>query len=169
MRIRWKAGWTDEVMGSCWLKEEGGSMNPKFLGWPERGTRGSKWVTFMSPDAHQPDVKPRWVVKASTVDGCSYILDQRSPRWERSSDVWVWGFWLEIRSEVIDVDVRVVVDEFVACQRHLARLYKPKFALLSDFFSENVSPGALPWQISHSVIHFHSQPKLDLPFPLSLC
>lgn len=80
----------------------------------------------MSPDAHQPDVKPRWVGKASTVDGCGYILDQRSLGGERSSGVRVWGFGMEIRSEVIDVDARVVVDEFVACQRHLARSFKPK-------------------------------------------
>lgn len=36
--------------------------------------------------------------------------------------------------------------------------------LIFLFFSVNVSPGALPWQISHSVIHFHSQPKLDPSF-----
>lgn len=115
-------------------------MNPKFLGWPHRGTRGSEWVTFMSPDAHQPDVKPRRVVKASTVDGCGYILDRRSLGGERSSGVWVWGFGMESRSEVIDVDARVVVDEFVACQRHLARWYKPKIrAAIWSFFS-----GCLP-------------------------
>lgn len=119
-------------------------MNPKFLGWLDRGTRGSKWVTFMSSDAHQPDVKPRWVVKASTVDGWSYILVQRSLGGERSSGVWVWGFWMEIRSEVIDVDARVVVDEFVACQRHLARSYKPRIrAATWSFFSE-----CLPWSPS---------------------
>lgn len=80
----------------------------------------------MSPDAHQPDVKARWVVKASTVDGCSDILAQRSVGGERSSDVRVWGLWMGIRSEVIHVDVRVAVDGFVAFQRHLARSYKPK-------------------------------------------
>lgn len=36
--------------------EEGGRRvlirikNPKFLDWPNRGTPGSKWVTFMLPD-----------------------------------------------------------------------------------------------------------------------
>lgn len=33
------------------------SINPKFLDWPTRGTPGSKWVTFMLPDADETDVK----------------------------------------------------------------------------------------------------------------
>lgn len=67
--------------------------------------------------------------------------------------VWVWGFWMEIRSEVIDVDARVVVDEFVACQRHLARSYKPKIrAAIWSFFSECLprSPSLVDLSQCHS-------------------
>lgn len=30
-------------------------FNPKFLDWPSRGTPGSKWVSFMLPDADETD------------------------------------------------------------------------------------------------------------------
>lgn len=97
--------------------------------------------------------------ETSPVDGSGYMLDQRSRKWEKSGEVWFWSFWLEIRSEVIDIDVRVVVGESVACQRHLAGSSKPKFALLSYFFffsfSERLpeSPSLADLSQCHSFSH----------------
>lgn len=33
------------------------SINPKFLDWPKGATPGSKWVTFILPDADETDVE----------------------------------------------------------------------------------------------------------------
>lgn len=73
-RLREEAGWVVGRLGTGaggWLWKEGWkvligkikSMNPKFLDWPNSGTPGSKWVTFMLPDADEPDVRTCWVVK----------------------------------------------------------------------------------------------------------
>lgn len=49
-------GWGGRrVGGRVLIKRK--SINPKFLDWPKGGTPGSKWVTFMLPDADETDVK----------------------------------------------------------------------------------------------------------------
>lgn len=143
--------------------EEKKSMNPKFFGWPDRGTRGSKWVTFMSPDAHQPDVKPPpwmdvaigWTRGHANGRGAA-MTDSGAFDWKSavksSTSVWGWS-WVNLLHVNATLHGRL---------NQNSRCYP--FFSSSSSSSVNVSPGALPWQIFHSVIHFHSQPKLDPSF-----
>lgn len=160
--VGWMSTGDGDGGASCRSEGKKKSMNSKFFGWPDRGTRGSKWVTFMSPDAHQPDVKPPpwmdvaigWTRGHANGRGAA-MTDSGAFDWKSavksSTSVWGWS-WVNLLHVNATLHGRL---------NQNSRCY-PFFSSSSS--SVNVSPGALPWQIFHSVIHFHSQPKLDPSF-----
>lgn len=70
--VRWVGGWVQAGR----VGDEKKIFNPKFLDWPSRGTPGSKWVTFMLPDADGTDSSRRWA----------------SPGFGTIMDGWMWLF-----------------------------------------------------------------------------
>ena len=86
-------GWVQEGRVRVLIRGRRGgkkSMDPKFLDWPSRGTPGSKWVTFMLPDADETDVnllvgRRRWGPAGvwhsmdGWMDGCGYLLAINQP------------------------------------------------------------------------------------------
>lgn len=174
----WKAGYRYKGvvvkgrMESVQIK----SMNPKFLDWPNSGTPGSKWVTFMLPDADEPDVRTCWVVKLhralaqyewmwlftgylstrnplpQTPDSCVFLRKSamKSPALIRR---WMWNFCN------INEWMSVVLFPQGCC----------KYALLSLISLANVSSGAHLRPISHTAIQFistHNQSPVFSPSTL---
>lgn len=158
------------------------SINSKFLDWPKRGTPGSKWVTFMLPDANETDVTCRRWESGSTgtdtvLNRCMWVsganLSPQISQWEQSNDAaltrsipvfftvnpqWSHQHWYACGCEILcspNVQERISVTGIPKTSFQFPILtYNYIYTLAFIFISSaNVSSGA-HLQHCHS-IHFH--------------
>lgn len=99
--VGWMSTGDGDNGGSCRSEGKKRSINPKFFGWSDRGPRGSKWVTFMSPDAHQPpwmDLAIRWNRGHANGRGAA-MSDSGAFDWKSavksSTSMWGWS-WVNL-------------------------------------------------------------------------